>query len=245
MRKPEILAPAGSVDSLRAAVAAGCDAVYIGGGSFGARAYARNLSEEEMVEAIRFCHLHGVKLYMTVNTLLKEEERGLLLYDFLLPYYRAGLDAVIVQDVGVMDFVREYFPALEIHASTQMALTMGRGADELKKYHVSRIVPARELSLEELRQMRKDTSLDMEVFVHGALCYCYSGQCLFSSMLGGRSGNRGRCAQPCRMPYRAEGAVTEIGKYLLSPRELCNLSYIGELIEAGVDCLSRRKSAGE
>lgn len=183
MKKPEILAPAGSMESLRAAVAAGCDAVYLGGSHFGARAFADNLSEEEMVEAIGFCHLHGVKIYLTVNTLVKEEERREMLYGFLLPYYRAGLDAVIVQDVGVMDFVREYFPELDIHASTQMALTMGRGADRLKKYHVSRMVPARELSLEELGQMRRDTSLELEVFVHGALCYCYSGQCLFSLSL--------------------------------------------------------------
>lgn len=235
MKRPEILSPAGSGDSLRAAVAAGCDAVYIGGSNFGARAYAENLSREDMLEAIDYCHLHGVKIYMTVNTLFKEEEQRYLLYDYLLPYYRAGLDAVIVQDVGVMDFVREYFPELPIHASTQMALTMGRGADLLKKYHVSRMVPARELSLEELRQMRRDTTLELEVFVHGALCYCYSGQCLFSSMLGGRSGNRGRCAQPCRLPYQGEKILPERGSYVLSPRELCNLAYIGELIEAGVD----------
>ncbi len=237
MRKPEILAPVGSIESLRAAVAAGCDAVYLGGSHFGARAFADNLSEEEMVEAIGFCHLHGVKIYLTVNTLVKEEERREMLYGFLLPYYRAGLDAVIVQDVGVMDFVREYFPELDIHASTQMALTMGRGADRLKKYHVSRMVPARELSLEELGQMRRDTSLELEVFVHGALCYCYSGQCLFSSMLGGRSGNRGRCAQPCRMPCQGDGISEKRGSYLLSPRELCNLKYIGELMEIGVDSL--------
>lgn len=235
MKKPEILAPAGSMESLRAAVVAGCDAVYIGGSSFGARAYAENLSEEKLIEAIDFCHLHGVKIYLTVNTLFKEEERRTLLYEYLLPYYEAGLDAVIVQDVGVMDFVREYFPEIEIHASTQMALTMGRGADALKQYHVSRMVPARELSLKELQQMRKDTSLELEVFVHGALCYCYSGQCLFSSMLGGRSGNRGRCAQPCRMAYHGQGLSRKAGNYLLSPRELCNLQYIGELIEAGVD----------
>lgn len=235
MKKPEILAPAGSMESLYGAVAAGCDAVYIGGSSFGARAYAENPSEEEMIEAIKYCHLHGVKLYMTVNTLFKEEERRGRLYDFLLPFYCAGLDAVIVQDMGVMDFVKEYFPELPVHASTQMALTMGRGADALKKYHVSRIVPARELSLAELRQMRRDTALELEVFVHGALCYCYSGQCLFSSMLGGRSGNRGRCAQPCRMPYRADGISGRKGNYLLSLKELCNLKYIGELIEAGID----------
>ncbi len=228
--KPEILAPAGSIDSLKAAVAAGCDAVYIGGNKFGARAYAENPDEEDMLGAIDYCHLHGVKVYMTVNTLLKNWEMREL-YDFLLPYYKAGLDAVLVQDMGVLSFISEHFPKLPIHASTQMTITQGKTAEFLKQYHVTRIVPARELSLEEIRQMREDTTSEIEIFVHGALCYCYSGQCLFSSMLGDRSGNRGRCAQPCRKRYEAEGSRG----YFLSPRELCNLPHIGELIEAGVD----------
>lgn len=233
--KPEILAPAGSVQGLKAAVAAGCDAVYIGGSHFGARAYADNPEQDEMLEAIAYCHLHGVKLYMTVNTLLKNREIKEELFSFLRPYYEAGLDAVIVQDMGVLRFVSRHFPDMAVHASTQMTLTMGKGMETLKKYHVTRMVPARELTIEELSDMRRDTDLELEVFVHGALCYCYSGQCLFSSMLGGRSGNRGRCAQPCRMPYRYQGKSSKGLDYLLSPKELCNLPLLPELIEAGVD----------
>ena len=244
LKRPEILAPAGSMESLKAAVAAGCDAVYAGGSKFGARAYADNPQGDAMIEAIKYCHLHGVKLYMTVNTLLKDRELQQELYDYILPYYEAGLDAAIVQDVGVMKFLHEKFPDLEIHASTQMTLTMGISFEMLKQYGVTRIVPARELTLEELQQMRQDTEAELEVFVHGALCYCYSGQCLFSSMLGGRSGNRGRCAQPCRMQYKLlrEGkqqgkgeAGSFVGEYLLSPKENCALGMVGQLIEAGVD----------
>lgn len=233
-RKPEILAPAGSVSGLQAVIAAGCDAVYIGGNRFGARAYAENPETDELVEAITFCHLHQVRIYLTVNTLLKDRELEGQLYEYILPYYEAGLDAVIVQDVGVLRFISRYFPDLAVHASTQMALTMGQPVRELEKYHVRRVVPARELSLPELQQLRRDTDAEIEVFVHGALCYCYSGQCLFSSMLGGRSGNRGRCAQPCRMPYQLQQKST-VGEYLLSPRELSALPYLGELVEAGVD----------
>lgn len=230
-KRPEILSPAGSMDALRAAVAAGCDAVYMGGTRFGARAYADNPAKEELVQAIQYCHLHQVKLYMTVNTLLKEQELYSL-PEYIEPFYRAGLDAVIVQDVGVLHCLHDCFPDLPLHASTQMTLTMGKAVDEyLAPYGVTRIVPARELSLDELRQLRQDTDREIEVFVHGALCYCYSGQCLMSSMQGGRSGNRGRCAQPCRMPYEAEGKK----QYLLSPKELCTLPHIGELIEAGID----------
>ncbi len=235
-KKPEILAPVGSEDGLKAVIAAGCDAVYIGGVRFGARAYADNFSEEKLCEAIRFCHLHGVKLYLTVNTLLKEREIDQLA-GYLAPYYREGLDAVIVQDMGALRLISRHFPDLAIHASTQMALTMGAGMKRLEPYHVKRLVPARELTLQELRTLRQDTQAEIEVFVHGALCYCYSGQCLFSSMAGERSGNRGRCAQPCRMPYQLEGGDASAGKYLLSPKELSNLPYLGELIEAGVDSL--------
>lgn len=228
---PEILAPAGSMESLKAAVAAGCDAVYMGGSKFGARAYAQNPEEDEMVAAIRYCHLYGVKLYMTVNTLLKEQELQSL-PTFLRPYYEAGLDAVIVQDMGVLRVIHQCFPDLDIHASTQMTLTSGMGVDDrLAAYGVTRIVPARELSLTELQQMRQQTKMELEVFVHGALCYCYSGQCLMSSMQGGRSGNRGRCAQPCRMQYDIDGSK----RYLLSPKELCALPLLGEMIEAGID----------
>lgn len=235
LKKPEILSPAGSIESVRAAVNAGCDAIYIGGSRFGARAYADNPQGDQMAEVIRYCHRYGVKVYMTVNTLLKEHELQQDLYDYIRPYYLEGLDAVIVQDVGVMNYLHRYFPDLEIHASTQMTLTMGESTELLEPYGVTRIVPARELTLQELVQMRQSTGLEIEVFVHGALCYCYSGQCLFSSMLGGRSGNRGRCAQPCRQRYYLEGEKT--AGYYLSPREHCSLEHIGELMSIGVDSL--------
>lgn len=234
-KKPEILSPAGSMESVRAAVNAGCDAIYIGGSRFGARAYADNPQGDQMTEVIRYCHRYGVKVYMTVNTLLKEHELRQELYDYIRPYYLEGLDAVIVQDTGVMNYLHRYFPDLDIHASTQMTLTMGQSTEILEPYGVTRIVPARELTLEELAQMRRNTGLEIEVFVHGALCYCYSGQCLFSSMLGGRSGNRGRCAQPCRQRYSLEGERS--ASYLLSPREHCSLGHIGELMKIGMDSL--------
>ena len=203
-RVVEILAPAGSMECLQAAIAAGADAVYLGGTRFGARAYAQNLSEEDMVQAIQYVHIHRRKIYMTVNTLLKDREMEEL-YAYLLPYYRAGLDGVIVQDIGAVKYIREHFPKMPVHASTQMTITNTLGAEHLKQYGITRVVPARELSLGEIRDMKRQTGLEMECFVHGALCYCYSGQCLLSSMIGGRSGNRGRCAQPCRLPYDAPG----------------------------------------
>lgn len=232
MRKVEILAPAGSYESMRAAVNAGCDAVYIGGSRFGARAFADNLSAEDLKRAMDFVHIREKKLYLTVNTLLKEEELKEQLYDYLLPFYEHGLDAVIVQDIGVMSFIHRVFPKLSIHASTQMSLTGSRGANGLKSLGVTRFVPARELSMEELKGIRKETDLEIETFVHGALCYCYSGQCLLSSMIGGRSGNRGRCAQPCRMQYRLADGKTG---YFMSPKDICTLELIPELIDAGVD----------
>lgn len=234
-KRPEILSPAGSMESLQAAVMAGCDAVYMGGSRFGARAFAQNPDRDGMLEAVRYCHRYGKKLYLTVNTILKETELYGELYEYIRPYYEIGADAVIVQDVGVMRFLHREFPDLPLHASTQMTLTMGVNDTLLKPYGVTRMVPARELSLQELAKMRKQTELELEVFVHGALCYCYSGQCLFSSMLGGRSGNRGRCAQPCRMVYERMNRECRSGQYYLSPKENNNLQYIGELIESGID----------
>ena len=231
--KIEILAPAGSMESLKAAVAAGADAVYTGGTMFGARAYAHNLPESELLEAIDYVHLHGRKLYLTVNTLLKEREIKGKLYDYLLPYYCQGLDAVIVQDIGVLRFIREKFPDLPIHASTQMTITGADGAKLLEREGVERVVTSRELSIQEVRRIAKETSLEIESFVHGALCYCYSGQCLLSSFLGGRSGNRGQCAQPCRLLYQAEG--DKKSSYLLSLKDICTLEMIPEMIEAGID----------
>lgn len=243
----EVLAPAGSYESLVAAINAGADAVYLGGEKFGARAYADNFPTEVLFQAIDFAHLHKKKIYLTVNTLLKEDELREQLYPYLLPLYEAGLDAVIVQDLGVLSFIREVFPDLPVHASTQMAVTGPKGAKLLEEMGVARIVPARELSLKELQAIRIRTKLEIETFVHGALCYCYSGQCLFSSMIGGRSGNRGRCAQPCRMPYEVSGADRVSGKskrmngkqdsYALSPKDICTLSILPDIIEAGVDSL--------
>ena len=230
-RDVEILAPAGSMECLRAAVAAGADAIYLGGTKFGARAYAQNLSEEDLVQAIEYVHIHGRKIYMTVNTLLKDRELNEL-YAYLLPYYKAGLDGVIVQDIGAVKFIEEYFPEMPVHASTQMTITNTLGADFLKRYGITRVVPARELSLKEIRDMKKQTGLEMECFVHGALCYCYSGQCLLSSMIGGRSGNRGQCAQPCRLPYQTEGKKPAD---LMSLKDLCTIDILPELIDAGID----------
>lgn len=240
-RKAELLAPAGSFDSLKAAVAAGADAIYMGGSRFGARAYAQNAAGEEMVEAIRYAHLHGCRLYMTVNTLFKEKELDELC-DYMKPYYEAGLDGVIVQDLGALQVMKRAFPVMELHASTQMTVTSVYSAKMLKEMGCCRVVPARELSLEEISRIYKETGMDIETFVHGALCYCYSGQCLMSSLIGGRSGNRGRCAQPCRLPYRvwegdkAEGKSLnkENQKFVLSLKDLCTLDILPEILEAGV-----------
>lgn len=227
----ELLAPAGTLQTLKAVISAGADAVYFGGSRFGARAYAGNFNKEEVLEAIDFSHIHGKKVFMALNTLLKEKELEEELYEYLLPYYEHGLDAVIVQDFGVMQFVRRNFKELPIHTSTQMTVTNVEGARLLKEAGASRIVMARELSLEEIHRIKKEVSVELESFVHGALCYCYSGQCLFSSMLGGRSGNRGRCAQPCRLPY--EAFTTKAG-YPLSPKDLCTIDMIPQLAENGV-----------
>lgn len=237
----ELLAPAGSYEALEAAFSAGADAVYIGGSQFGARAYADNLDEEKMCRAIDLAHLQGKKLYLTVNTLLKDSEIEEQLFRYLLPYYREGLDGVIVQDFGVLELIREAFPLLPIHASTQMAVTGASGARVLKELGVKRVVTARELSLAEISDIRKQTNIEIESFVHGALCYCYSGQCLMSSLIGGRSGNRGRCAQPCRLPYE----VFEKGKrlnsdktaYPLNTKDMCTLELLPEIIRAGVTSL--------
>lgn len=236
-RQVEVLAPAGSFESMKAAIAAGADAVYIGGSQFGARAYADNLDEDHMLEAINYAHLHGASLYMTVNTLVKEKELDSL-FDYLNPYYMAGLDAVIVQDMGVFTYIREHFPDLDIHASTQMTITGAEGASLLKKMGASRVVTARELSLEEIARIHREVGVEIESFVHGALCYCYSGQCLLSSLIGGRSGNRGRCAQPCRLPYdvRKDGHSCQPRdeRYVMSLKDLCVLDILPDILEAGV-----------
>lgn len=232
MKRPEILAPAGSMAAMESAVKAGADAVYMGGRMFGARAYADNPTEEELVEAIHYVHFYNKKLYLTLNTLLKEEELDLV-GDYLKPYYEAGLDGIIIQDPGVFSFIKKNFPDLPLHASTQMNITGLAAAKLLKEAGAMRIVPARELSLSEITKIKKETGLEIETFVHGALCYCYSGRCLMSSILGGRSGNRGRCAQPCRLPYEVNG--NKKNPYILSPKDLCTISLLPELVKAGID----------
>ena len=233
----ELLAPAGSFEILKAVIEAGADAVYVGGSKYGARAYANNFTEEELLEAIDYVHLRGKKLFLTVNTLFKNDEINDGLYEYLLPYYERGLDAVIVQDFGVIAYIKQYFPELPIHTSTQMTVTGAEGALFLKKLGVERVVLARELSIAEMKAIYDATGVELEAFVHGALCYSYSGQCLFSSMLGGRSGNRGRCAQPCRLPYAVlDEKKNEIKKesYILSLKDLCGIEYLKSLREAGV-----------
>jgi hypothetical protein len=226
----ELLAPAGNLEIFKGVIESGADAVYVGGSMFGARAYANNFTEEELLEAIDFAHLRGVKVYLTVNTLIKNSEFSKL-YDYLLPYYKRGLDAVIVQDLGVVKAIHEYFPSVEIHTSTQMTVTGADGVRFLSQFGVTRVVMAREVSLAEMKRIHEETGMELEAFVHGALCYSYSGQCLFSSILGGRSGNRGRCAQPCRLPYTVEGKKDE---YILSLKDMCGIKALDKLHDAGV-----------
>ena len=235
MKKIELLAPAGSMEAFVGAINAGADAVYLGGDRFGARAYADNFHTKELAECIRYAHIRGRRVYMTVNTLMKEKELQEL-YEYLLPVYQAGLDGVIVQDIGAFLYIKRNFPGLELHVSTQMTVTGVRSARMLKQLGAVRVVPARELDLEELWKIKKETGLELEAFVHGAMCYCYSGQCLFSSMLGGRSGNRGRCAQPCRLPYSVEIDGEKTGEcYPLSLKDMCTIEDLGELMAGPID----------
>lgn len=250
--KVEILAPAGSYDILMADFAAGADAVYLGGAMFGARAYANNLSQEELLRALDYAHLHDKKIYLTVNTLMKQQELEDRLLPYLEPFYKAGLSAVIVQDFGAFEAIKEAFPGLHIHASTQMTVTGAAGAKLLKEAGASRVVTARELNLAEIKAIHDNCDIEIESFIHGALCYCYSGQCLLSSFQGGRSGNRGRCAQPCRLMYTPQTSAMPRTKgkglrgdenrqkdsngsaYLLSPKDMCGLPVLPDIIEAGV-----------
>ena len=240
--KVELLSPAGDMECLKAAIAAGADAIYLGGNRFGARAFAGNFDKEQLLEALRLAHFWEKKIFLTVNTLTKDEELDELV-DWLTPFYEAGLDGLIIQDLGVLEKCRKAFPGMLLHASTQMTVTEPETALFLKSLGVSRIVPARELSLEEIIHLKKETQLELETFIHGALCYCYSGQCLFSSFLGQRSGNRGRCAQPCRLPYEIlvkEQANKKSGKknaqsYPMSLKDLCVLEFLPKLLDAGID----------
>lgn len=227
IKKTELLAPAGNMECLQAAVMAGADAIYLAGKSFGARASAENFTDEELIEALDLAHIYNKKIYLTLNTLIKEREWKDI-YGFVDPLYRAGLDGVIVQDIGLIGFLKKEFPSLPLHASTQMTITHTAGAEYVRKLGVCRIVTARELSLKEIKYIKENTGLEIEVFIHGAMCYSYSGACLFSSYLGGRSGNRGRCAGPCRLPYNG-------GEYPLSMRDMCLIDDMHELMDAGID----------
>jgi len=237
--KVELLSPAGDFEGLIGAINAGADAIYLGGRRFSARAYAGNFDNESLIRALNLAHLFKRNIYLTINTLIKEKEFGDL-YDYICPLYEAGLHAVIVQDIGVLRFIRSNFPGLTIHASTQMNVTQTYGAEFLRKNGVKRIIPARELSLAELIDIRKNVDIELETFVHGAMCYTYSGRCLFSSILGGRSGNRGRCAQPCRLPYKNTSESSDISRkcgsyaYPLSLKDMCTIDILPDLIEVGI-----------
>jgi putative protease len=234
---PEILAPAGSFQSLIAAVEAGADAIYLGGKRFSARASAANLDDDELKEGIDYAHLRGVKIYVTINTLYKDKEFKELV-DFVAFLYSIGVDALILQDLGAAKVIRQHFHNIELHGSTQMTIHNIEGAKVLEELGFDRVVLARELSLKEISRIKKAVNIGLETFVHGALCFCYSGQCLMSSMIGGRSGNRGRCAQPCRRFYQMEsdGILKEQG-YLLSPKDLCSIDIVKELAELGISSL--------
>lgn len=234
MKRAELLAPAGDYTTLIGAVNAGADAVYLAGQQYGARAYANNFTDEELMDALHFAHLHHCKIYLTLNTLVKEREFDGL-DAFLAPLYEHGLDGIIVQDLGVMRYLRRRFPLLPLHVSTQAAIANADAAAMFGELGAVRIVPARELGLTEIRQIKEQTGLEVETFIHGAICYCYSGMCLFSSILGGRSGNRGRCAQPCRLPYRYENNSQE--QYLLSLKDMCTIEILDEILDAGIDSL--------
>lgn len=236
--KHELLSPAGSLEICKAVMNAGADAVYLGGDKFGARAFAKNFTQDDLKEALDYAHMRGKKIFLTVNTLLKNREIESELFAYLKPLYEHGLDAVIIQDFGVFEFIHRNFPELPLHASTQMSVSNVTGAKYLMEHGAERIVTARELSSGEIRRIYDETGVEIESFIHGALCYCYSGQCLMSSMLGGRSGNRGRCAQPCRLAYQVTDEKGNIlhkkEKYPLSPKDLCTIELLPQLCESGI-----------
>ena len=236
----ELLAPAGNWQALVAAIENGANAVYLGGPAFNARHSAENFTMEMIKQAVEYAHLRKVKVYVTVNTLLHTHELDTVL-DYVFELYSSDIDAIIVQDLGLLSLLRDLLPDLTIHASTQMTVHNVEGVKLLEQQGVKRVVLARELLLQEINHISKNTSAELELFVHGALCYSYSGQCLFSSMVGGRSGNRGRCAQPCRLPYtlysERGGKQSLEGKYLLSPSDLNLIDYLSAIQESGVHSL--------
>lgn len=233
----ELLSPVGDFDCLKAAVQNGADAVYFGANSFSARAFASNFDDDTLKKAINYAKIRGVKTNLTLNTLIKNDE----MYNAIAlakKAYECGIDAIIVQDLGLARYMIKNFPGLAVHASTQMSVHNLEGVLTLQNMGFSRVVLSRELSIQEIEHICKNSNVEIEAFVHGALCISYSGQCLFSSMVGGRSGNRGKCAQPCRLPYELLENDTTIDKgYLLSPRDLCGLEYLPQLVKAGVTCL--------
>ena len=236
----ELLAPAGSFEALRAAVEAGADAVYLAGEKFGARAYAENFAGEQLAEAVSFAHLRGVAVHVTVNTLIADEE-----LDEFAAYIkflrRANVDALLVQDLGAASVIKQVVPEIPLHASTQITIHNAEGVKALAELGFTRAVLSRELTLTEIEKICRESPIETEIFIHGALCVCWSGQCLMSSLIGGRSGNRGRCAQPCRLPYElvdADGKnLLSAGKYLLSPKDLNTLDLLPRLVETGVTSL--------
>ncbi len=230
----ELLAPAGNMECLKAAVWAGADAVYFAGKLFGARSYADNFSDEELEEAVDFCHLHGVKAYITANTLVSDREMPEAL-KYVKMLCEVGVDAVIVQDMGLCKLILENFPELPVHGSTQMTVHNAEGVLALEKMGISQVVLSRELSLKEIENIKEKTNAKLEVFAHGALCMCYSGQCLMSSVLGGRSGNRGKCAQPCRLEYKINDNPQK--GFYMSLKDLSSLAHINELKRIGVSSL--------
>lgn len=234
MKKVELLAPAGNITCLKAAINAGADAIYVGANKFSARAFADNLSDEEIIDAIRICHIHGVKLFVACNILLKDYELNEAV-QMIKSFYEAGLDGVIIQDYGLADVLRKCCPKLALHGSTQMSIMSSHGAEYIKNKGFSRVVPARELSLEEVIKIKKDTGMEIECFIHGAMCYSYSGLCLMSSMIGARSGNRGKCAGTCRLPFSYNMTSNGKEEYPLSMKDMCTISIIPKLIEAGID----------
>ena len=234
MKKIELLSPAGNMLCLEAAIQNGADAVYVGLNRFSARANAENFTLEELKAAIDYAHLRNVKVHLTLNTLVKNEEFNNII-EYITVLYEHGLDAVIVQDLGLAKFLIKHFPDLPVHASTQMTIHNLDGVLEAKKLGFSRVILSRETSLSDIEHICKYSNIEIEAFIHGALCISYSGQCLFSSLVGSRSGNRGKCAQACRLPYELLENNKVIDKgYLLSPRDMCGLEYVPSLIEAGV-----------
>jgi len=237
VNRPELLAPAGSFDALKAAVENGADAVYLGGREFNARRGADNFDRKQLLEAFDYAHLKGVNIYVTVNILLSDKELKDAA-EFIEFLYVSGVDGIIVQDLGLAHFIKSNFKDVELHASTQMTVHNVESAQTLKKLNFDRIILARELSLKDIAKIKSETRLKIETFIHGALCICYSGQCLMSSFIGGRSGNRGQCAQPCRLPYtlvNERKKPVSVKAHLLSPRDLCMIEHIPSLIHAGID----------